>query len=105
MVETEVLNRQFNCPFCSCFFFTEHDLALHLKAFNDKGEAHRECVRRFHAFVEDVGSECLSEDFCQVEFLYPEQELAKLVYELKVFFGLPLVERSKFRSSAHAKSE
>lgn len=24
---------RYNCPFCSCFFFSEHDLNLHIKAF------------------------------------------------------------------------
>lgn len=92
------VNRQYDCPFCSCFFFTEHDLVLHLKAFSDVGETHKDCFRRFHEFIEEVGSDCLSEDFGQVEFLSPEQEFAKLVYDLKVFFGLPVGIRSKFRS-------
>ena len=28
----EVPIRHFDCPHCYCFFFTERDLALHLKA-------------------------------------------------------------------------
>ena len=46
----------FDCPFCSCLFLTEHDLASHLKAFSDVGEAHKDAVRRLHEFVEEFGS-------------------------------------------------
>jgi len=95
--KTEILNRQFACPFCSCFFFTEHDLALHLKAFSDVGEAHSDCFIRFHQFIEEVGTERLSEDFCQVEFLFPEQEFAKFVVDLRLFLRLPVNVRKKVR--------
>lgn len=92
-----VVNRQFDCPFCSCFFFTEHDLALHLKTFSDKGEAHKNAVRRLHEFVEDFGSERLSDDFTKVEFRYPEQIIADFECAIRSFFGLPIHVRKKFR--------
>ena len=89
---------RFDCPFgCGCFFFTAHDLALHLTAFSDKGEAHKDAVRRLHEFVEEVGSECLNDDFTQVEYLTPEQIIAKIEFDIKSFCGLPIKKRKKFR--------
>ena len=83
-------NRQFDCPFCSCFFFTAHDLALHLNAFSDKGQAHKEAFKLFHEFVQKYGSECLSDDFTKVEFVYPAQIIAYFEYVIKSYYGLRL---------------
>jgi hypothetical protein len=92
-----ILNRRFDCPFCSCFFFNEHDLALHLKAFSDKGEAHKNAVRRLHEFVEAFGSWCLSDDFSQVEFRSPEQVIFAFECAIREFYHLPLHVRKKIR--------
>ncbi len=79
-------------------------MALHLKAFPDVGDVHRDFFKQFHEFIEQKGTECLNEDFCKVECVSAEQELAKLEFALKVFFGLPFGKRSKFRSARYAKS-
>jgi hypothetical protein len=92
-----VLNRKFACPFCSCFFFTDYDLALHLESFSDKGEAHKNDVGRLHEFVEEFGSERLSDDFTHVEFSYPEQIIFGFECAIRKFYNLPLHVRKKFR--------
>jgi len=92
-----ILNRQFDCPFCSCFFFTEYDLALHLESFSDKGEAHKNAVRLLHEFVEESGSERLSDDFTNIEFSYPEKIISGLERAIRKFYNLPLHVRKKFR--------
>ena len=104
MIETKrayeslvILNRPFDCPFCSCFFFTEHDLALHLESFSDKGEVHKKAVERLHEFVEEFGSERLSDDFTQVEFSYPEQIIFGFESAVRKFYSLPLHVRKKIR--------
>lgn len=89
--------RTFDCPFCDCIFFSEHDLALHLKAFSDVGDAHKDAVRLLHAFIEEFGTDRLSDDFSKVEFAYPEQIISSLVWDIRKFYGLPLPVRKKFR--------
>ena len=96
-VEETVLNRTFDCPFCDCIFFSEHDLALHLKAFSDVGDAHKDAFRRLHVFIEECGTWCLNDDFTQVEFRYPEQVIASLEWVIRSFFKLGLPVRKKFR--------
>lgn len=88
---------RFNCPFCSCLFFTEHDLALHLRAFSDVGEAHKDAVRRPHEFIEEFGSERLSDDLTGIEFVSPEQTILSFECAIRSFYGLSLPIRRKFR--------
>jgi hypothetical protein len=78
----------FNCPFCDCFFLTEHDLALHLKAFSDIGVAHKDAVKRLHEFVEEFGSDCCNDNFTKVEFRYPEQIVADFEFIIRASCGL-----------------
>ena len=78
----------FDCPFCDCFFFTAHDLALHLSAFSDKGQAHKDAVKRLHEFVEEFGSDCLNDDFTKVEFRHPEQIIADFEFIIRASCGL-----------------
>lgn len=74
-----------------------YDLALHLKAFSEKGEVHKEAFEKLHGFLEKVGSDCLSEDCDEIEFVYPEQALAMLEFSIRKFYGLDLSIRKKFR--------
>jgi hypothetical protein len=89
--------RRFDCPFCSCYFFTEHDLALHLNAFSDKGEAHKEAFQRLHVFVEEHGTFRLNDNFTEIEFKTPEQRIGEFETEIKKYFGLGLPFRQKIR--------
>ena len=88
--------KEFNCPFCNNIFLTPNDLVRHLKAFSDKGEAHKDAVRRLHLFIEEVGTERLNEDFSQVEFQSPEQILASFVWVIRDFYGLSQSVRMQF---------
>jgi isopenicillin N synthase-like dioxygenase len=90
-------NKTLDCPFCNCFFFTEHDLALHLNAFADKEEAHKEAVQRLHAFVEEFGTFQLNDTFTGIEFVTPEQLIFQLERDLKKFFCIDANIRKSFK--------
>lgn len=97
----EVVNRTFPCPYCKCFFFTEHDLALHLATFVDRDDSHKEVFEKLHAFVEDNGTEFLADNFCSIVGKSPEQIVLGFEVAIKNYFGVRVAKSGKFVKGAY----